>query len=118
MAAAITTGTAFAIIDNRELLAQPDTQSEVVARSESPTQSNTGRETPIKAIILSESEQKDIQSMLSTIGITGENYSSQIHNFQKKFNLETTGVLDDHALLVLIKQTTLHQTKMRFSGVS
>jgi hypothetical protein len=63
-----------------------------------------------KLLVLSQAEKRDIEMMLTTVGIPANNSLSQrIHEFQDKNTLSPTGIMDSQTLGALISKATIHQ---------
>jgi hypothetical protein len=63
-----------------------------------------------KILILSQAEKRDIEMMLTTVGIPANNSLSQrIHEFQDKNTISPTGIMDSQTLGALISKATIHQ---------
>ncbi len=63
-----------------------------------------------KLLVLSQAEKKDIEMMLTTVGIpANKDYSQRIREFQEKNTLTTTGIMDSQTLGALISKATVNQ---------
>jgi len=63
-----------------------------------------------KLLVLSQDEKRDIEMMLSTVGIPADKeYSQRIREFQEKNTLTTTGIMDSQTLGALINKVTVYQ---------
>ncbi|PKM77805.1 MAG: hypothetical protein CVU90_04960 [Firmicutes bacterium HGW-Firmicutes-15] len=62
-----------------------------------------------KLLVLSQAEKRDIEMMLSTVGISADQeYTQRIREFQEKSTLTITGIMDSQTLGALIKKTTIN----------
>ncbi|MDD3365420.1 MAG: peptidoglycan-binding domain-containing protein [Syntrophomonas sp.] len=63
-----------------------------------------------KLLVLSQEEKRDIEMMLSSVGIPANtDYSQRIRQFQEKNTLTATGIMDSQTLGALINKVTINQ---------